>query len=121
MITKDIIFFSSACTIACDAKCEKAWGINSRPKIKFDKNDPDDYAFLADNELDNAPADPGTYEGSDGKPQSPEERLNRWCCRECERCSMVDRGKSIVLKDFSKRVYNKRARELLENDPSTDA
>mgnify|MGYP001028433341 CR=1 FL=1 len=111
MIKKEIIYFGQKVIIACDEKCNKAWGINSRPKIQLDEDNEDDYCYLADNELDEAPADPGTYEGFEmcGKPQTKEERLNKWCCRECERCFISNPGEynnPIVLKDFSKRFYN---------------
>lgn len=111
MIQKEIIYFGQKAIIACDEKCNKAWGINNRPKIQLDENNEDDYIWLADNELDNAPDDPGTYEGFEmcGKPQSKEDRLNKWCCRECERNFISKPGeynKPIVLNDFDKRVYN---------------
>lgn len=71
--------------------------------------DMDDYAFLADDELATAPVDPGSYEGDQGKPRAPEQRLNKWCCRACERCRMVDDKfpvKDFELPDFSQRQYN---------------
>ena len=50
-IQKDILYFGQRVTLACDGKCGKAWGINNRPRVTLgDGNDPDDYAFLADNE-----------------------------------------------------------------------
>jgi hypothetical protein len=103
---KEIVYFGHKLILACDGKCEKAWGINSRPKEKLDANNPDDYCFLADNELGDAPEDPGTYEGDHAKPIAGEPKLNKWCCRECERSEMVKPGEEIVLKDFSKRSYN---------------
>jgi hypothetical protein len=36
--------------------------------------------------------------------------MNKWCVRECERCTMSDPGKvdePLKLRDFSKRVYNR--------------
>lgn len=109
MIKKEIIYYGQKATVACYEKCEKAWGISSRPKIQFNENNEDDYAYLSDDELGMAPEDSGTYEGGYVKPISKEERLNIWCCRECERCYISNSGefdKPIVLKDFSKRVYN---------------
>lgn len=106
MIQKDIIYFGKQCTLACDAKCEKAWGINNRPSEKLSETDDDDYAFLADDELGEAPANPGTYEGSEAKPIYEDERLNRWCARECERSTIAEPNEAIVLTDFSRRVYN---------------
>lgn len=109
MISKDIIYFGQKAKITCDEKCEKAWGINSRPKVQLDEKNEDDYAYLSDNELGIAPVNPGTYESGHAKPVNEEERMNKWCCRECERCYMSKPNqfdKPIVLKDFSKRVYN---------------
>lgn len=104
MLIKSIRYFDQPCAVACDAKCHKAWGINNRPRVCFD--DEDDYAYLADDELGDAPADPGTYEGGQGKPQHPTERMNKWCVRECERSRMVGMGKCAELRDFSTRAYN---------------
>lgn len=107
MIAKAIIYFGQPVTVICDSKCSKAWGINNRPQIEFDPDDPDDTAYLADNEVGYAPSDPGTYEGGQGKPRTPDERLNKWCVRECERSCFVEQGKGIVeVRDFSKRRYN---------------
>lgn len=104
MIAKAITYFGKPCAVACDARCDKAWGVHGRPKIEFGEDD--DVAYLADGELGTAPADPGTYEGGQGKPQHPSERLNKWCVRECERSGMADQGTLIELKDFSKWLYN---------------
>lgn len=104
MYAKTIIWFGKAHTLACDGKCNKAWGVNNRPKISFDENDPDDVAYLADDELGEAPADPGTYEGGHAKPDSPREQ-NKWCARECER-SRVFLQLDKPLPNYSGRVYN---------------
>ena len=102
LIVKPIMYFGQPAVIACDAKCNKAWGINSRPKRQLSA-DEDDYEFLADGELGDAPIDPGTYEGRDAKPRAISEQLNKWCCRECERCSKTPPGgNEIRVKDFSK-------------------
>lgn len=109
MIQKEITYFGQKAVIACDEKCEKAWGINKRQKIQLDENNEDDYAYLSDGELGIAPVDPGTYEGGHAKPVDGEEKLNKWCCRECERCYLSAPGKNnepIVLPDFSSRHYN---------------
>lgn len=107
MISKEVVFFGHKVVIACDEKCSKAWGMNSRPRVQINPNDYDDYAYLSDMELDNAPEDPGTYEGDCGKPQVDSDKLNKWCCRECERCVMCDLNEEIKLHDYSKRLYNK--------------
>jgi hypothetical protein len=105
MLTKEIIFFGQPAVVACDERCNKAWGVNQRPKVELSK-DPDDYASLADDELPEAPADPGTYEGGHGKPTRPGERMNKWCVRECERCVFLKPGEPILLPDYSRRRYN---------------
>lgn len=115
MISKQIVYFGQSAILACDGKCTKAWGANGkRPQIDFDPDDEDDFAYLADNEVGEAPVNPGTYEGGEGKPQGPSARLNKWCARECERSTIVPPGKDIVLPDFSKRVYNCPSRQQAE-------
>ena len=127
MIARSGKYFGQPIIFACDGKCEKAWGINNRPRIYLgdptqtvypneehhylqdETIDEDDHVSLADDELGIAPIDPGTYEGGHAKPQSPEERLNKWCCRECERSVIVDDidiVEDFQLPDFSKRRYN---------------
>lgn len=107
MIAKPIIYFGQPAVLICDARCVKAWGINNRPQEQLSE-DPDDFEYLADGELGLAPADPGTYEGNDAKPRTLDDRLNKWCCRECERSVRVMPGKEFVLADFSQRVRNKQ-------------
>ncbi len=91
LIQKHITFFGQRCTLACDAKCHKAWGINNRPKVYLEDQtqtvrgfgypadhypqdmpedfDEDNYASLSDDELPDAPAssngtpDDGAYKG----------------------------------------------------------
>lgn len=102
----EIVFFGQRRVVACDRKCSKAWGINNRPRIEL-SDEEDDYAYLADDELENAPIDPGTYEGGHAKPLSPDEFPNKWCVRECERCAMDDSGGAEPeLPDLSHRYYN---------------
>ena len=103
-----ITYFGEKTKVNCDRKCGKAWGIQNRPKEQL-SDDPDDYAFLADGELGEAPGDPGTYEGGHYKPSSPDEFPNKWCVRECERCSISAPGefaRPLEIKDFSVRDYN---------------
>ena len=108
----EITFFGQCVKVACDLKCKKAWGVNSRPRVYnglAGEDFGDDWAYLSDSELGEAPSNPGTYEGSDGKPLSPAEFPNKWCVRECERCVISRPGESLEpleLQDFSKRVYN---------------
>lgn len=107
-----VTFFGEKVKVGCDGNCRKAWGISSRPKVQLsdDSDDAaDDYAFLNDNELGDAPADPGTYEGGYGKPDSSAQFPNKWCVRECERSRMSKPDQldsPLPLPDFSKRQYN---------------
>lgn len=110
MLAKTVLYFGNPVCVCCDGNCAKAWGINSRPRVQIG-TDEDDYAFLADDELGDAPVNPGTYEGGHAKPTEDSERLNKWCVRECERSDMADLGELCQPKDFSKRRYNMR-----END-----
>jgi hypothetical protein len=101
-LRKQITFFGQQAAVACDAKCSHAWGMNSRPKKQLSDNE-DDYVYLSDAEAGPAPADPGTYEGFDGKPTTPDEFPNRWCVRQCERCVMSMPGmyrEPLPLHDF---------------------
>ena len=124
MIQKDILYFGKPCTLACDGQCAKAWGNSQRPHLtrttqgdyqpltRQQTSDPafcpdaDDYVFLPDDQLGTAPRNPGTYEGGQTKPTRPEERLNPWCARECERRVVVERGTIPVLPDFTHPRYN---------------
>ena len=103
--------------LLCDGNCRKAWGINHRPKVEFSETDPDDYAFLPDAELGDAPEDPGTYEGGHAKPSADggPHRQNKWCYRECERSISLDAGEEFRRPhDFSKKVYNMSSRRIAE-------
>ena len=97
MFQKPIVYLGKACTIMCDGKCDKAWGVHSRPWGDFEKT-----VVIPDNELGIAPEDPGTYEGSDGKPvnASSSDDMNRWCARECERCVVQDLDQVVSLPVF---------------------
>lgn len=111
MAEAEITFFGQKARVACDELCIKAWGINSRPLVQL-SDDEDDFEWLADGELPDAPADPGTYEGNDGKPPFAAYFPNRWCVRECERCKMTPPGKPnapLALPDFSQRIRNRPA------------
>jgi hypothetical protein len=108
MILKVVTYFGQPCAIACDARCEKAWGVSRRPRIYL-SDAADDWAFRSDSELPAAPAHPGTSAGSDVKPREPGERLNRWCAQECERSVVMRVGDELTrLPDFSGRVRNRR-------------
>jgi hypothetical protein len=113
-ITKQVIAFGEPTIIGCDAQCSKAWGINNRPRHQLSE-DHDDYAFLADGELGEAPEDPGTYEGGHAKPTHPDERLNKWCFRECERCASARAGQPLKYPNLLVRLYN-----IPAHDPAND-
>ena len=107
MLAKQVKVFGNPVEIRCDGRCSKAWGISNRPCINFDPNDPGNIAWLSDDEIKgDAPADPGTYEGGQGKPSATDlmdpVHMNKWCFRECERC--VEAPKMPF--DFTKRLYN---------------
>lgn len=105
----EITSFGRKALATCDRRCEKAWGINGRSApdtlIALDPEDDDDIVYLADGETGEAPRNPGTYEGGCAKPFHPDSH-NRWCVRECERCELVEAGERIVVRDFSRRLYN---------------
>ncbi len=105
-----ITYCGQKAKVSCDKKCNKAWGRNNRPVQQISKNE-DDFYYLPDNELGEAPKNPGSYEGGDAKPISLNEFPNKWCVRECERCAMSSPGKwnlPLQLKNFSKPFYNLR-------------
>lgn len=100
IIVSKIKAYGENAILACDGNCQKAWGEHSRPTIQLSENE-DDFAYLADDELGIAPADPGTYEGGCGKPSEP--KHNKWCFRECERSSWCGDREIPVLKKFENR------------------
>jgi hypothetical protein len=105
MITKVVAAYGRMLTLTCDNNCEKAFGIRERPYIQLDGN-VDNIAWLSDDEVGIAPIDPGTDEGGHRKPTCEKEKLNKWCFRQCERCSEFNQGEEVIVKSFDKRVYN---------------
>ena len=105
---KEIVYFGRSTTMYCDGKCDKAWGINSRPRIEVGKNE----YWVSDNEFDKAPDNPGTYEGGQSKPKIHSgENMNHWCARECERCKIIDENEKPLkenLINFEERVFIQR-------------
>lgn len=105
MIAKLVTAYGKSTILFCDANCLKAFGISTRPRVQL-SDDPDDFAFLADDELGIAPEDTGNYEGECGKPDSTD-RLNKWCFRQCERSESTQKERVLIeLKDWSVRRYN---------------
>ncbi len=121
MIHRSIIYFGQQAFIACDEKCNKAWGLVSRPRNILN-DDADDYELLADDELGEAPEDPETYEGGIGKPIGNEPKLNKWCTRECERCAIDSTlsGALTKIPDYSKRIKNRRKNYEKESSNRTE-
>jgi hypothetical protein len=72
-ISRKVTYCGVPSIVRCDAKCEYAWGRNGPPHERGSI----------------APLNPGTYEGIDAKPLTNEQRLNRWCIRECERSEVI--------------------------------
>jgi hypothetical protein len=110
-LLKLVLYCGQPMAVTCDARCDKAWGIEQRPSAPMpDAVNGDDFEWLADDELGTAPEDPGTYEGDDAKPRTPDERMNRWCVRQCERHTFAAMGERVELRDFSRRVPNRNDR-----------
>ena len=42
---KLITYCGKKAILVCDGKCEKAWGVSSRPKIQLSEIDEDDYCL----------------------------------------------------------------------------
>lgn len=101
VLASHISYFARPVLLVCDERCDKAWGINNRPKKQLSDNE-DDYEFLSDDKLDTAPIDTGISEGGHKKPKHYGERHNKWCARECERAEKL----GYVGRDLSKRTRN---------------
>lgn len=97
-IQSHITFCGQDAVLSCDGKCNKAWGMNCR-KVKADFGDDKDPIYFGDDELDEAPVLPGTWEGQDTKPA--DHKHNKWCARECERSRLTQPGEKIVLPVFN--------------------
>lgn len=114
MIRTRAMYFGRPVTIVCDGNCRKAWGINSRPRrhLSGDPGEPgigldehcrraDDYVFLGDDALGDAPTDPGTYEGGHAKPEASRDGgHNKWCTRQCERSTLIRDGEQLTLRNL---------------------
>lgn len=101
---RQVVFAGKPRTLVCDGQCAKAWGVTQRPRHVFG-SDPDDFVYLADDELDAAPSNPGTYEGGHAKPDC-HANSNKWCSRECERSALIEPGEQVRVLDHGKRIYN---------------
>lgn len=98
-----IAFCGQQVDVACDRRCDKAWGLDLRPRKQLSE-DPDDYVFTSDGELGTAPFPSDSTEGDQGKPSATSHQgpLNKWCVRQCERSVMVDAGRPVELRDFAR-------------------
>lgn len=117
-LSKTVQFCGRTAVLICDGRCDKAWGINLRPRLYFQESllvprtlasgerprNPDDHVYVSDALLGTAPEDPGTYEGGHGKPSgvplSDSSRMNKWCARECERSALVEPTEPLVAPDL---------------------
>jgi hypothetical protein len=119
MIRTQIFYGGKKQLAVCDEKCEKAWGVN-RPSIQLSEN-VDDLLFLSDSDLNTAPDHNGIWEGGCAKPFHPgDQGHNKWCVRQCERCSIVSlNDKNPTLRDWSKRLYNLPERDESGVDPDS--
>jgi len=112
MLSKFILMYGRRLTLVCDGQCNKAWGINNRPRKQL-SDDEDDYCWIPDHELAEAPTNPGTYEGGHGKPSGVPLTsqdsivMNKWCSRECERSEAFESHEVPVVRDFVHPVPNK--------------
>jgi len=92
MLISRILAYGQPFIILCDARCNKAWGRDLRSKV-VRSNAEDDWEYMADVELGEAPERTGNTEGDDDKPR--DKKHNRWCFRQCER--PVKRYANLVL------------------------
>jgi hypothetical protein len=121
MIQKEILYCGVRAVLACDGRCDKAWGINGRPRLRFvasDDNFDDDYIFASDDSLGTAPGPGDTVgfsEGGDTKPSATRHNeptmLNKWCARECERSALVPVGGAVRPRAMRSPVPNMRRRD----------
>ena len=104
-----ITFCGQQVDVACDRRCDKAWGRDIRPRKQLSEN-PDDYVCVSDSDLGRAPFPSNSTEGDQGKPSGTSHHgpLNKWCVRACERCVMVDAGRTITLPDLARPLPNIR-------------
>jgi hypothetical protein len=116
VLVKTISWFGRDVSLACDGRCDKAFGINGRPKTYLG-DDPDDYVYLGDDAIGMAPGPGETVimtEGSSLKPSAgpltDATKMNKWCARECERSTMAEEGEAIRLPDLQNPTPNMRPR-----------
>ena len=84
-----------------------------RPRHVFG-GDPNDFVYMADDELEAAPPNPGTYEGGYAKPDC-HANSNKWCARECERSALIEPGEPVRVLDHGQRIYNQPRKHGVTN------
>ena len=106
MIQKQVRFFGEQVVLACDGRCDKAWGINGRARVLLSTKD-DDHVLVPDSALGAAPPPGqtvGVAEGNDCKPSAVPltdgGRMNKWCARECERGGIYKLSEPLSLRDL---------------------
>lgn len=108
MIQRQIRFFGEDVVLACDGRCDKAWGINGRAEVLLSDKD-DDHIYVPDSALGTA-GQPGTWEGGDGRPSDvplrDSERMNKWCARECERSGIFGPKEEVIVPDLENPTPN---------------
>jgi len=106
MLTKEVRFFGNQVVLACDGRCDKAWGINGRPVVLLSGDD-DDNIHIPDSALGVAPAPGNTVILTEGfgckpsaEPLAAVACMNRWCTRECERSCIFGLSDALELRDL---------------------
>lgn len=114
-IASCIIYFEPH-ALLCDGQCDKAWGAGDRAIVQL-SDDENDYEYLSDNELEQAPENPGSFEGWDYKPRCQADLHNRWCARACERAVKIPLWHIDALPDFTQRIRNLPKKEPEQLSP----
>lgn len=112
ILKKKITIYGHQAILACDGLCHKAWGLDGRQTLQLSE-ELDDFVYVSDSELGEAPG-PGLTatisEGGDVKPcagiLTDGQLMNKWCSRQCERVSLFDSDESIKLKDMLDPIPN---------------
>jgi hypothetical protein len=101
VLEQEILFCGQQVLLRCDGRCDKAFGINGRPQRSL-SDDEDDYVFLSDAEVGEAPPPGKTVGMSEGGHMKPSatpltdpSQMNKWCARECERSILTETNEPI--------------------------
>ena len=93
LLARPMLFCGREIVLACDGRCDLAWGMERRRRRMLSAGDPDDFVYLGDGHPDvGSPPPPRELgcEGGDFKPSAVQltdgsDKMNRWCARQCER------------------------------------